>query len=60
MEENDLKNIKKNSYDGDTLVLNIDTAIKNEKNFCEKVEELKNSVGCNIGLLIEKMREKNT
>lgn len=42
------------------MVLNIDTAIKNEKNFCEKVEELKNSVGCNIGLLIEKMREKNT
>lgn len=35
---------------------NIDIAIKNEKEFCEDIQRLKDSIGSNIGILIEDMR----
>ena len=40
----------------DMFVGKIDDAIKREKNYCENVEELKDKVGSNIGILIENMR----
>lgn len=46
----------KSSYRAEELVKDIDRAIKNEKEFCEDVMLLENSVGCNLGKLIEKMR----
>lgn len=48
---------KKSSYQAEELVGDIDKAIRNEKEFCEEIEGLENSVGSNIGRLIEKMRE---
>ena len=51
------KNYRKSIYDAEMLVKNIDIAIKNEKEFCEDIEELKDSIGSNIGLLIEDMRK---
>ena len=36
----------------------INMAIENEKEFCEVIEQLEYSVGCNIGLLISKMWRK--
>ena len=47
---------KKSSYHAEEFVKNIDTAIKNEKEFCEDIEGLKDSIGSNIGILIEDMR----
>lgn len=47
---------KKSSYRAEELIKNIDKAIKNEKMFCENVVALENSVGSNIGILIENMR----
>lgn len=34
----------------------IDNAINNEKEFCEDIVELENSIGSNIGKLISEMR----
>lgn len=48
---------KKNFYQAEKLVSDIDKAIQNEKEFCEDITGLENSVGSNIGKLIEKMRE---
>lgn len=47
---------KKNKYNADFLVKNIDTAIKNEKQFSEDLTELKTKIGSNIGLFIEELR----
>lgn len=47
---------KKNKYDAESLLLNIDKAIRNEKRFCESLPELKEQIGSNIGLFIEKLR----
>ena len=47
---------KKNKYRAEELISNIDTAIKNEKNYCETLPELKYKLGSNIGLFIEKLR----
>ena len=47
---------KKNKYDSDLLITKINTAIKNEKQYCETLPELKNVLGSNIGLFIEKLR----
>ena len=47
---------KKNKYRAEKLISNIDTAIKNEKNYCETLPELKYKLGSNIGLFIEKLR----
>lgn len=38
------------------MVKNIDKAIANEKKFCEDVVKLEDSLGSNIGKLIEIMR----
>ena len=58
--ENELRkiypNYRKNSYDAEMLIKDVDKAIKNEKHFCEDIEALEYSVGSNIGKLIEKMR----
>lgn len=48
---------EKSSYRAEMLVKDIDRAIRNEKKFCEDVVELENSVGSNVGKLIENMRE---
>lgn len=47
---------KKNNYNSEMLVREIDTAIKNERNFSEDVDELKSNIGSNIGLFIEELR----
>ena len=47
---------KKSSYHAEEFVKNIDIAIKNEKEFCEDIQRLKDSIGSNIGILIEDMR----
>lgn len=41
----------------DDYLLTIDIAIKNEKNYCEDIEELEHSVGSRVGLLIEELRD---
>ena len=46
----------KSEYDAKALVRNVDVAIQNEKDFCEDINELKNTVGSNVGLLICEMR----
>jgi len=46
----------KSSYRAEELVREIDRAIENEKQFCEDIVALKNSVGSNLGKLIENMR----
>lgn len=48
----------KSDYQAEELVRNIDKAIKNEKEFCEDIILLENSVGSNLGKLIENMRSK--
>ena len=48
---------KKSRYDVTLLIKNIDKAIKNEKNYCESLPELKNELGSNIGVFIEKLRQ---
>ena len=59
--ENELRKIwsgyNKSSYHSEKLVKNIDKAIENEKKFCEDIEKLENSVGSNIGILVQKMRQ---
>ena len=47
---------KKSKYDAIGLVRNVDTAIDNEKQFCETLNELENKIGSNLGLLIGEMR----
>lgn len=48
---------RKSSYQAEKLVGDIDKAIKNEREFCEDIVGLENSVGSNIGRLIEDMRK---
>lgn len=52
-----MQKYKKSSYQAEELVGDIDKAIRNEKEFCEEIEGLENSVGSNIGRLIEDMRK---
>lgn len=60
--ENELRKIypgySKTGYYAEPFVRDIDKAIENEKEFCEDIEELKDSVGSNIGKLICEMRKK--
>lgn len=60
--ENELRRIyprySKTRYYAEPFVRDIDKAIENEKEFCEDIEELKDSVGSNIGKLICEMRKK--
>ena len=48
----------KNKYNAELLIEKIDLAIENEKKFCENIEELKDKIGSNIGLLIKELKEK--
>lgn len=48
----------KNKYNAELLIEKIDLAIENEKKFCENIEELKDKLGSNIGLLIQELKEK--
>ena len=48
----------KNKYNAELLIEKIDLAIENEKQFCENIEELKDKLGSNIGLLIKELKEK--
>ena len=47
---------KKNRYDAERLVHNLNKAIKNEKEFCEALPDLKDKIGSNIGAFIEELR----
>ncbi len=42
------------NYDTESLIKNIHLAVENEKKFCETIECLRNEVGSNIGVLINK------
>lgn len=59
--ENELSRVcaeyKKSSYNAHILVRSVDKAIENEKRFCESIDELEYSLGSNLGLLIQEMRE---
>ncbi|PKM71456.1 MAG: abortive phage resistance protein [Firmicutes bacterium HGW-Firmicutes-17] len=46
---------QKSSYDAHVLVKKIDTAIKNSKDYCNDIVNLENTVGSNLGILIEEM-----
>lgn len=48
----------KNKYNAELLIEKIDSAIENEKRFCEDIGELKDKLGSNIGLLIKELKEK--
>lgn len=48
----------KSKYNALDLVRNINVAILNEKNYCEDVQNLKHSIGSNIGILIQEMQKK--
>ena len=47
---------KKSKYDALLLVKKIDTALLNQKYFCEDISGLKTRAGSNIGELINEMR----
>lgn len=46
----------KSNLNFDIFVDRIDESIKREKKYCEDIEELKNKIGSNAGILIENMR----
>ncbi len=46
----------KSNLNFDMFIDKIDDAIKREKNYCEDLKGLKDSIGSNIGLLIENMK----
>ncbi|BEO93346.1 RloB family protein [Fusobacterium nucleatum] len=48
----------KNRYNAELLIEKIDLAIENEKSFCKDIEELKDELGSNVGLLIQELKEK--
>lgn len=52
----DIIGYDKSNLNFDMFVDKIDEAIKREKKYCEDIEELKNKVGSNVGVLIENMR----
>jgi hypothetical protein len=52
-----LPGYKKSNVKFELLKSRIEIAIKNEKNFCEDISELKVNIGCNIGLLIDQLKE---
>lgn len=54
--KNRMNNYKKSSYDTGWFVNRINTAIKNEKKYCEDEIKLEHSLGSRVGVLIEEMR----
>lgn len=51
-----LPGYKKSHYNVSSIIVNLERALKNEKAFCETIEELVCNVGSNVGLLIQEMR----
>lgn len=51
---------KKSKYDATILLERIDTAISNEKYFCEDVVLLEDNIGSRVGLLIKELSVKYT
>lgn len=58
VELNKLMKFKKNKYDADSLVKNLPKAITNEKNYCEDLNSLENTVGSNLGKLFDSIISK--
>lgn len=54
---NRMRNYTKSSYDIEWFMNHLDTAITNEKKYCEDENELEYSVGSRVGVLIEEMRK---
>ena len=54
--KNNNMHYRKNKFDVKNLMSKIDNAIKNEKQYCEDVLDLKNNIGSNIGKLITELR----
>ena len=52
-----LKGYKKTNNKAGELVLKVDTAIKNVKNYCDSISDLKDKVGSNLGDLFRELRE---
>ena len=50
-----LPGYSKSKYRFDKLIGNIGKAIQNEKLFCEDEEQLENSIGSRVGLLLEEL-----
>ena len=55
-----LPGYKKNFYNTEVLLKNIEKAIKNSELFSVNIEELENKIGCNIYQLILELRKLNT
>lgn len=53
-----LESYKKNKYNANELVLNVDKAIKNSSKYCNDIEELRYKIGTNLADLISDMRKK--
>lgn len=49
-------NYNKSSYDVGWFIERIDTAIQNEKKYCEGEDELEHAIGSRIGVLIQELR----
>ena len=47
----------KTNLDFEKFKPNIKKAIKNEKQFCEELDKLKNELGSNVGILLDSMIE---
>lgn len=45
----------KEKFDTDYFMNHIQDAINNEKNFCENIEQLENTLGSNVGLLLQEL-----
>lgn len=55
-----LPNYEKSKYRVGDLMSKIDTAIENEKLYCEDATELKSHLGSRVGILIQEMRGQKT
>ena len=51
-----MSSYNKSSYDVGWFIERIDTAIQNEKKYCEDEAELEHAVGSRIGVLIQELR----
>lgn len=55
-----MRNYTKSAYNTSWFINRIDTAIKNEKKYCEDENKLEYSIGSRVGILIEEMRRSST
>lgn len=51
-----IRGYNKSHYNALKLVEKVDIAIVNEKGYCEDIEQLKNKIGSNVGILITELR----